>query len=540
MTVAIYFSPEAYSTSGPKLMGRNAAGEEFLKAFLNDTNRRELYGYIENSKYVKEFENLLKNSNKTGGAIEKEKMYLLKRVETLFFPGPNISDFAYQRTIFNSKSWSICGITHTTSSVTAIDAISQLITAPIEKWDALICTSAAVKQNVEKILQSQVDYLISRLGITKINLPLLPIIPLGVNSKKFEFSEKQKKEARDKFKIKENEICVLYVGRLSFHAKSNPIAMYKTLQKTYEKTGKKIILIECGWYANEYIENAYQEARKEFCSSIRTIYIDGRKEEIKQEAWRAADIFCSFSDNIQETFGLTPIEAMAAGLPTIVSDWNGYKETVNDGIDGFKIKTIMPEPGYCEDINNRHALGLDSYDIYCGYTSLMITVDIDHATERMIELVNNEYLRKKMGNLGRENVKKKYEWKEIISSYEELWLAQTEARLKAESNDNKWPGRLDPFLAFENYSTEKIDINKRVLLKNSNIKDTINIIKKMRNNKMNNYFNKILLDELRMETLIEEIYKNNVIKEIKIDEKTKFQDVYRTLAWLIKMDIVKY
>ena len=31
-------------------------------------------------------------------------------------------------------------------------------------------------------------------------------------------------------------------------------------------------------------------------------------------------MFVSLSDNIQETFGLTPIEGMASGLPLIVSD----------------------------------------------------------------------------------------------------------------------------------------------------------------------------------------------------------------------------
>ncbi len=34
MTAAIYYHPEAYNTSGPKLMGRNAAGESFLRGYL--------------------------------------------------------------------------------------------------------------------------------------------------------------------------------------------------------------------------------------------------------------------------------------------------------------------------------------------------------------------------------------------------------------------------------------------------------------------------------------------------------------------------
>ena len=45
-----------------------------------------------------------------------------------------------------------------------------------------------------------------------------------------------------------------------------------------------------------------------------------------------ADVFVSPSDNIQETFGLSVIEAMASGLPVIVSDWDGYRDTVVDGV----------------------------------------------------------------------------------------------------------------------------------------------------------------------------------------------------------------
>lgn len=33
-TSAIYYHPEAYSISGDKLIGRNAAGESFLRAYF--------------------------------------------------------------------------------------------------------------------------------------------------------------------------------------------------------------------------------------------------------------------------------------------------------------------------------------------------------------------------------------------------------------------------------------------------------------------------------------------------------------------------
>ena len=95
------------------------------------------------------------------------------------------------------------------------------------------------------------------------------------------------------------------------------------------------------------------------------------------------------SDNIQETFGITPIEAMSAGLPVVVSDWDGYRDTVRDGIDGFRIPTQMPPPGYGDDLALRHSLGIDTYDMYCAYSSSLVVVDLASTTQAFIKLFSS-------------------------------------------------------------------------------------------------------------------------------------------------------
>jgi len=63
-------------------------------------------------------------------------------------------------------------------------------------------------------------------------------------------------------------------------------------------------------------------------------------EEIKHLALAAADIAVSLVDNPQETFGLAVAEAMAAGLPSVVSDASpGPLEMVNDGEHGLVVPT---------------------------------------------------------------------------------------------------------------------------------------------------------------------------------------------------------
>jgi glycosyltransferase involved in cell wall biosynthesis len=36
---------------------------------------------------------------------------------------------------------------------------------------------------------------------------------------------------------------------------------------------------------------------------------------------------------------------MANGLPVVVTDWNGYPESVQEGVEGFKIPVTMPSRG---------------------------------------------------------------------------------------------------------------------------------------------------------------------------------------------------
>ena len=54
MTVGIYYVPEAYSITGPKLMGRNAAGESFLRGYLAYTKQvSEFWLQVEDEAHIK-------------------------------------------------------------------------------------------------------------------------------------------------------------------------------------------------------------------------------------------------------------------------------------------------------------------------------------------------------------------------------------------------------------------------------------------------------------------------------------------------------
>ncbi len=463
---AIFYQPEGYDTSRQKLMGRHAAGEGFLKGFLRHGGVDTLYCYAATKEFAGHFQRLV------GGFGNKRPVRWLderdasgpKAPGTLYLPDPSLVAAAWRRRAVGQRLYSITGITHTTASAGAMDWISGMLTAPVQNWDALICTSTVVRETIELVLDRQQEYLGQRIGADRFTRPQLPVIPLGVDTESFAPDDARRAAARATLGIGANDVVVLFVGRLSFHAKAHPLPMYLGLERAAQAWAKagggKVHLIQAGWFANDFIENAFTSGAAQFCPSVTAHFLDGRKPDVRQQAWSAADLFTSLSDNFQETFGLTPIEAMAAGLPGVVSDWNGYKDTVRDGVDGIRVPTLMPRGGLGTDLADRHAAGIDTYDLYCGFSSQFVAIDPNGAAKAYLKLIEDAALRRRMGEAARARAIEAFDWSVVVKRYQSLWQELAELRKAgAESaprhaGEAANPARLDPFISFESYPTD--------------------------------------------------------------------------------------
>jgi hypothetical protein len=188
--------------------------------------------------------------------------------------------------------------------------------------------------------------------------------------------------------------------------------------------------------------------------------LDGRAPENQASAWAAADIFTSLADNVQESFGLTPLEAMAAGLPCVVSDWNGYRDTVRDGVDGYRIPTVMPGAGAGLDLAQRYDDGVDSYDQYCGHTSQAVAVDGAQLAQAYERLIQDAGLRRQLGENGRRRAHEEFDWEVVFGRYRALWSELDERRRAdvalAPALPQAVPDRLDPFAVFASYPSAQL------------------------------------------------------------------------------------
>lgn len=551
MSTAIYYHPEAYTTSGPKLMGRNAAGESFLRGFFSHSTSSEFWAQVQRPEHARDFAAAVSSLGRTEPvrSVDKSSLGALAQAGVVYYPGPGIGEHAFHRAAFGHTAWSLCGITHTTSSAGAMDALADLITAPVQPWDAVICTSTAVKDNVTRLLQAQVDYLQNRLGVSRVVLPLLPVIPLGIHTADFAFTDAQKAAARAALGVSADTLVVLFMGRLSFHAKAHPLAMYQALEAAARASGKSVVLVECGWHANDFIAKAYADAARLACPSVQVLTLDGRKAEDRQTAWAGADVFCSLSDNIQETFGIVPIEAMAAGLPVVVSDWDGYKDTVRDGVDGFRIPTLMPQAGLGGDLALRHALEVDTYDMYCGHTCSLVAVDVQSTAAALTRLFTNPELRRQMGEAGRKRAVEVYDWKPIIGQYEALWAQQTELRLTAKAEADKssvkppahpWPARMDPFHAFASYPTQSLTPQTRLALVDADVNVAITRALAYRQLAMVDFAKVILPSEAEVRAVLQTTPSTGAALEwVQAIAEDRRPFVFRALAWLIKLGVLR-
>ncbi len=465
---ALFYAGDAYSTE-QKIMGRQSAGKSFLRGLALANPRAPMYGVGTSPSGAQGLQRQLAQSGHQG-AVHWSVLPDFNAAAScgaLYFPGPPTRDLAAARNRLNPGAFGLMGLTHTVASKGATDAIADLVLPPFKPWDALICTSTAAHAFVTLLQEDMRHYWAEHTGATRFNPVLTPIIPLGINTADFHVSRDVGAEngtasghaasqavARSAMALGEADVAFLFAGRLTFHAKANPAPVYQALQALAATAPRQLVCIEAGVYPNEAIAQSYQAAQRALAPDVRFVWVDGADEAAYRQAWTAADVFLSLSDNIQETFGLTPVEAMAAGLPVVVSDWNGYKDTVRHGVDGFRIPSAAPPPCTGTDLALAHALDLDNYDFYIGRTSLAVVVDPRELRLALNALIEDPLLRRRMGQAGAVRAREQFDWQVVLPQYDTLAQEMAAIRERADQNAERassWPPREDPFRRFAHF-----------------------------------------------------------------------------------------
>ncbi len=457
----IFYHPDGYQVGSGGPMGRRSAGESFLRAFVDQSEASDLYALCDKAEFFRQFADTVakQRSDLSAKRVERIHAETLRRQGLLFLPHPQIGREARIRSFLGDSSYALCGITHTISTETAINAFGDAVVAPVQPWDAIICTSRAVQAAVITILENVEQDLANRLGAARFRRPLTPVIPLGIHQDQFQRSEAARARWRNELGLDDETIVVLFFGRLSFHGKASPFQLAQAAEEASRQSEKRYVIIWCGWFSNDLQREAFMSTAQAMAPSVRFVHLDARKGDTRSSIWSAADIFCSLSDNIQETFGLTVIEAMSAGLPVIASDWDGYRDTIEHEVNGILVDTYFPSTALARAAY-LYLTGLDTYDMHIGALSQFCMVDVAATTHWLVRLGKDEALRRRLGAEAKRTVEARYDWTVVLPRYRELWTQQLQLLAEAQhdpaaASSLAWKA-FDPALTFARYGSRQM------------------------------------------------------------------------------------
>ena len=459
---AIFYASDGYRPGDKGINGRRVAGESFLKGFLKHGVVDEFVILAKSNPEAAEVETLLKSvrPDKKLRAVGLIRPQSIAPVEVMYYPAANIAPEAWRRADHGSGAWAICGLTHTTSTPGIMQGFFDLRMAPVMEWDAVICTSRAVQTAVLTQMDLIDNHIRHRFGTEPPARPMFPVIPLGIHTEDFPRSEPARASLRARLNAGPADVVFATIARLSPHEKFDPIPIFISMQAAAKDLapGIKLHVVMCGIFRQPYAKKVFEEGAAKIMPDVGFLLLDGAKAEDRTATLSAADVFLFLIDNIQESFGLAPLEGMAAGLPVLASDWDGLKDTITADV-GFRVKSRMLGPQHLAHESLRLQGGIDDYPQYCAAVSAMTELDMADMKAKILALATNPALRAEMGQAALARVKSQYDWTAVIPQMQALWAEQIARKTAAHAKAYRIRGYSlpiapSPTLLFASYPTE--------------------------------------------------------------------------------------
>lgn len=444
---AIWFAADGYDPA-KGINGRRVAGESFLRGFF----RHGAVGEFVNLAHFRADHTAFADMARASGVtrplrdVPLHQPHLLSPVEVVFYPAPLDPVECWRRAPHGGAAWALCGITHTTATLAVMRSIFDLRSAPQMPWDAVICTSQAAQQSMRTLMELAEAHLATRFpGATLPARPLLPVIPLGVHADDFHPDPEAGQSLRQRLGIAAADVVALTIARLTPDEKFDPYPLFLAMEAAapdLAARGARLHLVLCGQFSDPSWASAFAEAAARLMPGCGYHLLDGGDPVQRKAALSGADVFLFPIDNVQETYGLAPVEAMAAGLPLIVSDWDGMKDTVTPEV-GICIPTEMPGPGEATHLSQRYLGGTDRYLQYLGQLSALTRVSVPALTRALVTLGTDPDLRRRMGAAGQARVQALYDWRAVIPQMQALWAEQAAMLAHARTKGGQSVARAD-------------------------------------------------------------------------------------------------
>jgi glycosyltransferase involved in cell wall biosynthesis len=472
MSIAIHYSAVRAPQDTPTPYGIQIAIEDWIRSYFRFGRTRDFAFLVQTLAAEDEIRAIAQEENIDDARL----LFLDSRLPgnlapfSLVFRGDiQPFDLLWQRELV-SPGFAFCSFAHALAGRDVGEVLARYVWGPSAPGDMIVCPSRAIRSVVARFFDIMDETVTRRFG-GHFRAPIdLPVIPLGVDAPRMErrAGPAQRKAARALLGLADDDVALLWVGRMSAAIKAHPIALFRAAEAAAARTAKRVVLLMQGYFVPEEAEKDFRLLAALVCPNVNVLFIPANDPRFPDGLWAAGDIFVSLIDNVQESFGLTPIEAIAAGLPRVISDWDGYRDSAEDGVDAFLIPTLQPPPDMGRAVAEQAMAERESYGALLGKAALCVAHDHEAATEAFVKLIESPDLRRKMAAAAKKRLAR-YDWKNIILATEESWAENIEKRRRAKIDPAPWPAvppeMPDPFTLYASYPTAALAPSQRFALR---------------------------------------------------------------------------
>ena len=408
-------------------MGRSVANEGFITAFLRTSLYDSHHFFLADEMQavrVRERLELLFPGGETSGrfrVLTRNALpeFLVGNDYDVFHLSDCVADtvpLMRARNALARSMFAITGTTHSLSYARYSASFFEQIWEGVTERDAVIATSDAAVGAVSAMFAAARE----GYGLAGVPCPKIFRIPLGVDPDAFAppaLKEDEGTAVRKSLGIARDHLVLLVFARVSHYSKMDILPLLRALVRAESlglpKGGYTLLL--AGWVDAEETAKAYAEIAARLGIAFKLV--PSPDDVLRRGLFAAANIFLSPVDNPQETFGLTMLEAGAASLPVVASDFDGYRDLVVHGETGFLIPTFGP--GATPETDALSGVWFDNQrHLQLAQQSVVSVPDLALAIAR---LAQNPTLRTRFAVSARHRVLEQYTWDVVARRHCQLW-----------------------------------------------------------------------------------------------------------------------
>lgn len=439
---------DPFVEAGP-VIGRKVANHGFLQALLRSDPFDGYHFFIADRQAGQYLEEYL-----TGlSGIPRGKIRILPRQE---LPGRlgqvdyhcfHLSDcltcqgfLSALRNRVSRRVFPVTGVTHSLSYARYGQAFAQHVWPGTTGRDSIVATSRAGAAVVRKTLQALAT------TMPEACVPRVDIIPLGLSPSRSGTASSLP------LAVKPGKIMFFIPGRISPYSKMDILPVLRAFQRVLaagRDLGDLCLVLAGGTQESAGLPGTLRNLAANIGLELLVAHCpdDGAMAALLDRA----DVVLSLAENPQETFGLTVLEAAAAGKPVIVSDYDGYRDLVLPGRTGLLVGTV--DSGRVDDISLMAPLLYDT--TYHLWLAQDVAVNVEELSRALVTMLDAD-TRQTMGAAATRHARQ-FEWPEIIARYVHLWEELNDAPAP-EPGIGPWRHPLAPDYGriFESYATHRL------------------------------------------------------------------------------------